>query len=76
MKAFGSLGVTLGSSEGHEFLCFLFLPSGRPLSTVSVFLIPSILYYFSLPGEEKCLDLPRWCFLAICKAYPWSGFSL
>lgn len=29
VKAMGSLGGLLGSSEGHGFLCFLFLPSGR-----------------------------------------------
>lgn len=34
---------------------FFSLQAGRPFPLVSVFLIPSILY-FSLPGEEKYLD--------------------
>lgn len=72
----GSLGGPLGSSEGLWFLggilwavvkamgsCvfFFFLQADRRLSTVSVFLIQSILYYFSLPGEEKCLDTHPLC---------------
>lgn len=34
VKAMGSSQGTLGSCEGHGFLCFLFLPSGRLFSTL------------------------------------------